>query len=312
MARPPAAVAIDGPVVRPLVDNAADTLRGIALVLLAYFVLTMGDVVAKSALVAAGVGGIMLGRGVFGTAAIVVVTTRQGQGGWRRLIPVRWGPVLLRAVLAAFVSIAWYNSWRTMALADTYAVGYIAPLLMTVLAIPLLGERIRWRRAVSTAVGFAGVMLMLRPGGLPWTPALGLLLAGVVGMALTRIMMRFLSTTETPECQAFWLLAMHGVAGAAMVVAVHEAVAYAPIVWLALIVLGVSSGLAHCVFAQAYSLAPVSALAPYEYSMLLWGGTAGFIVFDEVPDWTTLVGAAVVAAAGLYNWHRERRVAARG
>ena len=63
--------------------------------------------------------------------------------------------------------------------------------------------------------------------------------------------------------------------------------------------LGVSSGLAHCVFARAYALAPVSALAPYEYTMLLWGGIAGFLVFGEVPGWTTLAGAAVVAAAGL-------------
>jgi drug/metabolite transporter (DMT)-like permease len=77
-------------------------------------------------------------------------------------------------------------------------------------------------------------------------------------------------------------------------------------VWGALLFLGVSSGLAHCVFTRAYGLAPVSALAPYEYTMLIWGGLLGFLVFGEVPSWTTLTGAAIVALAGLYNLHRER------
>lgn len=295
---------------RPLTDDAAAVLRGIALAVLAYLVLTLGDVVAKSALVTAGVGGVMLGRGIFGAAAVIAVAAaRPGLAGWRRVLPVRWGWVLARAALAAFVSVTWYNSWRVMALADTYAVGYIAPLLMTVLAVPMLGERIRWRRALSTSVGFAGVLLMLRPGGLPWTPMLALLLAGTVGMAVTRIMTRLLSSTETPECQAFWQLAAHGVAGAALLSVLPGIGVAGPVVWLALAVLGVSSGLAHCVFARAFALAPVSALAPYEYTMLLWGGIAGFVVFGEVPGWSTLAGAAVVAAAGLYNWHRERVLA---
>lgn len=304
----PSAAAI---VLRPLTDNAADTMRGIALAVFAYLVLTLGDVVAKSALVAAGVGGVMLGRGIFGAAAVFTVAAlRPGPAGWRRVLPVRWGMVLARAGLATFVSVAWYNSWRVMALADTYAVGYIAPLLMTVLAVPLLGERIRWRRALSTSLGFAGVLLMLRPGGLPWTPMLALLLSGAVAMALTRIMTRLLSATETPECQAFWQLAAHGVAGAALLSTLPGIGTAGVAVWLALAVLGISSGLAHCVFARAYALAPVSALAPYEYTMLLWGGIAGFVVFGEVPGWSTLAGAAVVAAAGLYNWHRERMLAA--
>ena len=100
-----------------------------------------------------------------------------------------------------------------MSLADTYAVGFTAPLIMTVLAVPMLGERIRWRRALSTVVGFGGVLIMLRPGGDLWTPVVLLLLVGTLVMALTRIMTRQLTTTETPECQAFWLLICHTVTG---------------------------------------------------------------------------------------------------
>ena len=295
------------PVARVLTDNAADTVRGIGLVALAYMVLSIGDAAAKWAVLGAGVAWAMLWRGVFGAMAVGAVTTWGGRvGGWRRVVPVRWQMVFTRAALSSFTSTSWYLSWRQMKLADTYALGFTAPLIMTLLAIPMLHERIRWRRMISTLVGFSGVLVMLRPGGDLWTPALPLLMTGIVAMAITRIMARQLSLTETPECQAFWLMVSHAVAGVVLLGIFPLGDIGGSTVWLALAFLGVSSGLAHCVFTFAYGLAPVSALAPYEYTMLIWGGAAGFVVFGEVPSWSTLAGAAIVAAAGLYNLHRER------
>jgi drug/metabolite transporter (DMT)-like permease len=292
---------------RVLTDNATDTIRAIGLVALAYLVLSVGDAAAKWAVLAAGVAWAMLWRGVFGAAAVLAVTsTRSSVGGWRRIAPVRWQMVLLRAGLSSFTSTTWYLAWRHMQLADTYALGFTAPLIMTLLAIPMLKERIRWRRMLSTLLGFSGVLVMLRPGGDLWSPALPLLMAGIVSMAVTRIMARQLSLTETPECQAFWLMVSHATAGVVLLALFPPSATGDPWVWLALAGLGISSGLAHCVFTFAYGLAPVSALAPYEYTMLIWGGAAGFFVFGEVPSWTTLAGASVVAAAGLYNLHRER------
>ncbi len=292
---------------RVLTDNAADTVRGIGLVAVAYLVLSVGDAAAKWTILSTGVAWVLLWRGLFGGAAVLAVTaTRTGAGGWRRLKPVRWQMVLLRAALSSFTSFAWYLSWRHMQLADTYALGFTAPLIMTLLAIPMLGERIRWRRMLSTLIGFAGVLIMLRPSGGLWSPALPLLMAGIMSMAVTRIMARQLSLTETPECQAFWLMASHAVAGVLLLAVFPAGHVGSAGVWLALAGLGISSGLAHCVFTFAYGLAPVSALAPYEYTMLIWGGTAGWAVFGEVPSRSTLAGASIVAAAGLYNLHRER------
>ena len=292
---------------RVLTDNATDTLRGIALAVLAYLIWTLGDATAKWTLPIAGVAGAMLWRGVFGMATVVAVTAgRPGGQGWRRLVPVRWGLVLWRSALSSFVSVTWYLSWQTMSLADTYAVGFTAPLIMTVLAVPMLGERIRWRRALSTLVGFGGVLIMLRPGGDLWTPVVVLLLAGTVVMSVTRIMTRQLTTTETPECQAFWLLICHTVTGLLMLPAFPIPGVIGPVGWLALAFLGLSSGLAHCVYARAYALAPVSALAPFEYTALPWGVAAGFVMFGDLPSWNTLAGAAVVAAPGSYNVYRER------
>jgi drug/metabolite transporter (DMT)-like permease len=300
----PQAVAAPSP--RVLTDNASDTVRGILLAVLANLIWTLGDATAKWTIPTAGVAGAMLWRGVFGMATVLAVTVRRPGEGWRRLVPVRWGLVLARSALSSFVSVTWYLSWRSMSLADTYAVGFTAPLIMTVMAIPMLGERIRWRRALSTLAGFGGVLIMLRPGGDLWTPAVALLLAGTVVMSLTRIMTRQLTVTETPECQAFWLLVCHAVTGFLMLPAFPVLGHIGPAAWLALAFLGLSSGLAHCVYARAYALAPVSALAPYEYTVLPWGVAAGFLMFGDLPSWNTLAGAAVVAAAGTYNVYRER------
>jgi drug/metabolite transporter (DMT)-like permease len=295
------------PVSRVLTDSASDTLRGIALAVLAYLIWTLGDATAKWALPGVGVAGAMLWRGVFGTATVAAVTVaRIGASDWRRLMPRRWGLVLARSVLSSFVSVCWYIAWLSMSLADTYAVGFTAPLIMTVLAVPMLGERIRWRRAVSTLVGFGGVLIMLRPGGDLWTPVVILLLAGTLVMALTRIMTRQLSVTETAECQAFWLLVCHTATGLVLLPSFPQSGAIGSSGWLALVFLGVSSGVAHCVFARSYALAPVSALAPYEYTMLPWGVLAGFLLFGELPSRSTLIGAVVVAASGSYNVYRER------
>ena len=289
---------------RALVEDAHGTVVGIGFAVLANLMWTMGDTAAKWAIPLVGVGGAMLWRGLFGAVVVAGVAGMQ-RDGWRRIVPVRWGLVILRSVLSSFVSLTWYVAWRKMSLADTYAIGFTAPLLMTLLAVPMLGERIRWRRLLATLLGFAGVLVMLRPGGDLWRPETVLLLVGIVVMAVTRIMTRQLSTTETPECQAFSLMIGHLGTGLALLAVLPMPNGLTPAVWGALGFLGLSSGLAHCVYARGYALAPVSALAPYEYTALLWGGLAGYLAFGEVPAWSTLCGAGVIAGAGLYNLHRE-------
>ncbi len=292
---------------RVLTDTPADTVRGIALAALAYVIWTLGDTAAKWVLPSAGVALAMFWRGIFGAVTVAAVAAASQPGSIARMLrPVRWQLVLARSAISSFVSIVWYIAWQQMNLIDTYAVGFTAPLIMTILAIPMLGERIHWRRTLSTVLGFLGVLVMLQPGGDLWKPVVILLLVGIVAMSVTRIMTRQLSTTETPECQAFWLLISHVLSGLLILPFFPPGGDMGSIVWVCLVFLGVSSGLAHCVYTRAYGLAPVSALAPYEYTMLLWGGLAGYLVFNEVPSWTTLIGAVIIAAAGLYNLHRER------
>jgi drug/metabolite transporter (DMT)-like permease len=298
---------------RVLRDTGADSVRGILLVNICFFLLTVGDVATIIALPVAGVVGAMLGRGVIGGLSAVALALRQvAEGGrpagLRRLLPVRRQLVLFRSLVHALATLTWYVAWQHgMGLADSYALAYAAPLLMILLAVPMLGERLGVRRVVATAVGFLGMLVMLRPGGDLYTPISALVLAGVVGMAFSRAMARVLATTETPECLAFWLMALHVPVGLAMLGLGFPAPGLDRVAFAGLLVLGLSNGVAHWLHSRASALAPVGALAPYEYTAMIWAVPLGYALFSQVPSWSTLAGAAVVAAAGLYNFWREHR-----
>jgi drug/metabolite transporter (DMT)-like permease len=298
------------PIRRVLRDTGVDTVDGIAVVFVAYLLMTVGDTAIKWALPAVGLAGVMIGRAAFGLPTVALLAclpaTPGAEGGWRRLRPVRWRMVVLRSLVHTLASLTWYVAWQMgMTLADSYAIGFCTPLAMTLLAVPLLGERIHWRRAASTTLGFAGVLLMLRPGGALWSPAALVMVAGIAPLAASRILIRLLATTETPECLSFWLMAAHLPAGLLLWV-------FLPIPGLpasalaALALVGLGNGMGHWLQSRAFALAPVGALAPYEYTTLLWGSILGWLVFAELPTRDALLGAVVVIAAGLYNLHREQ------
>jgi drug/metabolite transporter (DMT)-like permease len=284
------------------VPTGAEAVRGILLILSAYLVITGADAAVKWALPEVGVAVSMIVRGAVGALAVLVIT------GGRGIAPVNTRLLAARGVLHCGVSATWYWAWLSgVALVDSYAIAAAAPLLMTLLAIPMLGEQVGWRRWSSTLVGFAGVLFMLQPGGDLWRFETPLLLLAVVVMAVTRIWTRVLSATDSAAAVAFWLMAAHVPVGVLLLPAFPPPAAMPGLpVILALVFFGVANAVAHILFARAFALAPVSALAPYEYSPLLIGGVLGFLIWVEIPAWTTIGGALVVILAGLYNLHRER------
>jgi drug/metabolite transporter (DMT)-like permease len=284
------------------IPTGAEAVRGILLILLAYLVITTADASVKWVLPEVGVAVSMLARGVVGACAVYVLA--RGRGLWPRNVKL----LTARGVLHCGVSATWYWAWvRGMPLVDSYAIAAAAPLLMTILAIPMLGEMVGWRRWTSTAVGFLGVMFMLQPGGDLWRFETPFLMAAVVAMAVTRIWTRALTATDGPAAIAFWLMVAHIPAGLLLLPAFPAPAAMPGTgVLVALLFFGVANAIAHILFARAFALAPVSVLAPYEYSPLLLGGVLGFLIWAEVPAWTTVAGAAVVIMAGLYNLHREQ------
>ncbi|MCI0752501.1 DMT family transporter [Teichococcus vastitatis] len=286
-------------VAAPPLDQA---LRGIGLVAAGYATVAVSDAMVKWVLPEIGTAAAMVWRGLFGALTIaLLVRGRIPRAVNRRLL-------LARCTVHCGVTVLFYLVWqRGMPLADSYAIAAVAPLLMTLLAIPVLGESVGWRRWASTGFGFCGVLVMLRPGGALWGLDAALLLVAVGMMALTRIWTRLLARTDKPAAITFWLMLAHVPAGLLLMPALP------PPQWLPgpgtlllLMLLGASNGIAHWLFARAFALAPVSLLAPFEYSTLVWGTLLGLLVWGNFPAGGTLAGAAIVIAAGLYNLHRER------
>lgn len=281
----------------------AEPLRGIAVVLAGYAVVSCADAAVKWALPEIGVAGAMICRGVIG--ALVIAAIARG----RRLWPRNRRLLAKRSFVHTIVSGVFYVVWAAgLSLADTYAIAAVAPLLATLLAIPLLGERVHRSRWLATGVGFAGVLVMLRPDGDLWRWEAALLLGAVAIMAVTRIWMRQLAATDSAFAIAFWLMVAHIPVGIALLPFFPPALtALSPAILGAMLFLGVSNGIAHILFARAFGLAPVGVLAPFEYSMLVWGVLLGLAIWGQVPAWSTVAGAALVIAAGLYNVHAARR-----
>lgn len=292
---------------RVLRETGADTVRGIALANLCFLLLTLGDVATVLALPVMGVVGAMAGRAVVGATVVGALALRHPEGV-RRLVPVRRRLVLFRSTIHALASVTWYISWSwSLGLADSYAVGYAAPLLMILLAGPMLAERVGWRRGLATGIGFLGMLVMMRPGGDLWRPAAALLLVGVVLMALSRNLTRVLATSETPECLAFWLLAAHLPVGGLLLVLGFPAPGVNLLVVACLLALGVTNGLAHWLHSRACALAPMAALAPFEYVALIWAVVFGYLCFGQVPAVVTMGGALLVVVAGLSTFLGEHR-----
>ena len=293
-----------------LAATSADTVRGIVLITFCYLLMAFGDVAVKFALPAAGLALAILFRGFLGSATVITIAARDGRAGIARLMPRRWGLVLIRSALQSAVTVTWFASWTTMTLADSYAVGFTTPLIAILLAVLFIGEKLDWTRVISTVIGLVGVVIMLRPGSGLWSPTLVLLLAGVTCSAVARTMTRQLSASETVESLALSLLLMHIPVGFVLLyfLPIPAPTLHAGLPWdalVALTALGVISGYAQIVNARAYALAPVSALGPFDYSAMLWAVSLGWLCFGETPNASAMQGAVVIAAAGLYSFYIE-------
>ncbi len=197
---------------------------------------------------------------------------------------------------------------RHLQLDQATTINFLAPLATAVLAGPLLGEWIGWRRGIAIAIGFCGALVAIRPGFANVHPAVALAFGTMLCMAFFGIVTRYLAAFDRAEVTLFYSL----LAGTVMVApfALADWVwPTSPFAWLLLLSMGIYGGLGHYAFIVAHRYAPASTLAPFLYISLVTHSTAGFLVFGQVPDRWTLAGAAIVIATGLYLLHRERATA---
>jgi drug/metabolite transporter (DMT)-like permease len=212
---------------------------------------------------------------------------------------------LFRSLLLLSSTTFNFLALRHLRLDQTTTIGFLTPLTVAVLAGPFLGEWIGWRRAVAITVGFAGILVALRPGFGEFHPAFLLSFAGMLSYAVFSLITRHLAGFDRAEVTLFYSL----LAGTLMVAPLALAQWVWPasrLDWALLLSMGVYGGLGHYLFILAHRHAPASIVAPFLYVSLITHSTAGYLVFDQVPDAWTLSGAAIVILSGLYLFQRER------
>jgi drug/metabolite transporter (DMT)-like permease len=196
---------------------------------------------------------------------------------------------------------------QTLQLAETVSIFFFAPMVITAIAGPLLGEWAGWRRWMAVLVGFVGVIVVTRPGlgvfGLGHIYALCAMLSYCLYVITTRQM----STQETSESMIFYS-ALTPVILMAPTLPFYATMPEGWFQWAVLLSMGVLGGIGHWLIIKAYRIATTTALAPYAYLQLVWMVSLGYVFFGDLPDLWTIGGALIIVSSGLYIVHRERQL----
>jgi drug/metabolite transporter (DMT)-like permease len=209
----------------------------------------------------------------------------------------------VRSLIGLSALICFFYSYSQMPLANAVAIGFAAPLFMTALSVPLLGEQVGPRRWIAVLVGFIGVLMIVRPDADILSGAAPIALAGTVFYALAMIFVRKLSRTETSTSIVFYFtLTCTVISGVFMpfLWVTPDAAG-----WVMLITVGLIGGLAQITMTNALRLADLSVVAPFDYTALLWTAGFGFLIWSEVPGIHVWIGTAIVVASGIYILYRE-------
>ena len=280
-------------------DNA---LLGIGLILLSSVFMSASDVVSK--LLTETTPPLQVTWLRYCSFVVIMLVIVARTGGVARMRTRRPMLQFLRGIGVVASSIIFVVSLKSLAIADATATSFVAPLFVTALSIPILGETIGWRRWTATLVGLVGVLIVVRPGGADFQAASLLPALSALSWAFALIITRMMSTTESPLTTLVW----SALVGLVLVSALL------PFVWEPLtprtvalgIFIGVASTIGHWVVILAFRHADASVLAPFSYVQLLGVSVFGYFAFSVLPDIWTLVGAVVIAGSGLYIAHRER------
>jgi drug/metabolite transporter (DMT)-like permease len=225
----------------------------------------------------------------------------------RRLPPRTGAPRLqvVRSLCLAAANLFFTAALVHVPLAECVAIGFVSPLMVTLLAARMLKERVGWQRWTGILVGFAGVLVIIRPGAGVTHPAALYVVATAAVFAVYSVLTRRLAGID----DAFTTIFHTGVAATIVTSFVVPFVWVWPTAteWALLILLGMLGGLGHFLLILAYQRAQASVLAPFAYTQIVWATLAGFVLFGELPDAVALAGALVVAAGGLFVLWAETR-----
>lgn len=277
--------------------------RGAAFALLAFAVYSTHDVVVKL------LGGvyspvqIVFFANLFGFPIVTLMLMRDRSDGNLRPHHPYW--TALRTVATVVSTACVFYAFSVLPLAQTYALIFAAPLLITLLAIPILGETVGWRRLTAVGVGLVGVVVVLRPGSTNLTAGHVAALVAAVCSATAAVIVRKIGRDERSAVLLLYPMVANFVVMGAMLAFVYRpmpAIHLGGVATMAL--LGFCGGLLHI---AAYRNGSAVVVAPMQYSQILWAVAYGALIFGETPDWSTAIGAAIIIASGIYVVFREER-----
>jgi drug/metabolite transporter (DMT)-like permease len=272
-------------------------LKGVVLVVLATLAFALGDTATKYLAERHPVPVVLAVRYLVNLGLMALVLyPRVGPALWR----VQRGlAVFLRGLCLALASLTMGFALRLMPVGETVAIIYLAPFAVMMLSAPLLGERVPPAGWIWAAAGFAGVLVILRPGGGldPWGVTFALVNAGFA--TAYHLMTRLLSRTESTMAMLFHTALVGSVIFGVMAVPSLDGLRLGAADAVLMIALGAAATLGHFLFTSAYREAPAGLLAPVNYIHLVWAGGLGFVIFGHLPDAASLLGMALVCLSGV-------------
>jgi len=235
----------------------------------------------------------------------VVLVWSLWAGGFWQLIRIRWALQLLRGVLSVAMMVLFSFGLKTLGLAETYSIFFVAPLIVTTLSVVLLGERVVRAQWLAVAIGFVGVLVALNPRGTGFVSLGGLAILGTaVAYALTAVLVKVIGRTDSTHSMMFWLILV--MAFGALALAAPGWLPIRSVDWPILAAIAVFGTIAQYCVTVAFQRAPAASVAPLEYTALVWGVLIDLSVWGKAPQLRTLLGAGIVIAAGVLLLRQAR------
>ncbi len=236
--------------------------------------------------------------------ALVVFLPQEGPVAFRSARP---GIQFLRSVFLFGSTILNFTALKFLPITVTTTIMFAGPIVVTLLAIPILGEEVGRHRLIAVCLGFVGVLVVMHPWGVGFHPAMLLNIGALTLASLYFILTRMLAGVERNATSQLWSAGL-----ATLCLAPFALTGWvwpqAPVDWAFFLLIGIFGGTGHILAVAAHRMADASILAPVIYIQIVLAGAAGIVFFDTWPTVWTLGGGAIIILAGIYIWHRERQL----
>jgi drug/metabolite transporter (DMT)-like permease len=290
-------------------------IQGVGSLCLGAFVFSLQDVIIKTLSGDHAVTLAIVTRCLVAFPILLVMV--QMEVGITRLSSPNLGLHLLRGGLLLVAYTTYFMALAALPLAQAIALYFTVPILVTLLAWPVLGERVGLKAWLAVAAGFIGILIILRPGTGLFEPAALLSLASATAYALSMLLARRLGTTESATVMAFYQNAVYlvGASFGALVFALfgidklgHPSLDFLVRPWampglldtILMGLCGIIAALGMWLLTNAYRLARASLVTVFEYTGMIWAPLWGYVIFSEIPRWTTVVGGLIILASGIF------------